>query len=148
MTQVDLPSPAVIWTIAEAAQKRVGTDEKVCLSFQEFGGKPLGLNKCNLKNVASLYGVEADAWIGKTIKLYRAMTQFSGKSMLCIRCCGADQQPPEQVYDAAGNPVVPPAPAQVAAAPVQPVAAAVQAAPVAASANPQPWEGAKNNAQA
>lgn len=141
LTQVDLPQPSQVWTIAEANQQLVGNDQKVCISFVEFPAKPLGLNKTNLRRIADLYGLDASSWSGKQLQVYRSQTTYSGKLMLCVRVCGPQEPPPESVCDDQGNPVPPapvasmPARQQVNASP-QPSAAAQ---PVAAP-KPTPWE--------
>jgi len=121
LTHVDLPQPLQVWTITKADQQLVGTDHKICISFAEFPAKALGLNKTNLQRIADLFGLDAAAWAGKQLQVYRSTTAYSGKSMQCVRVCGTSQLPLESVCDAQGT-AVPAAPQQ------QPVAAP-QAAP-------------------
>lgn len=47
--------------------------------------KKLVLNKTNGSAIAYLYGEDADAWIGETIFIKRATTDFAGKIVDCVR---------------------------------------------------------------
>lgn len=155
LTQVDLPQPCQMWTIAKADQQLVGqgqsAEQKICIRFREFPSKPLALNKTNLTRVADLYSTDAGAWIGKPLLVYRSSTSYQGQPKLCVRVCGPQQAPPDPLCDPQGNAVLyqPPAPpvqqqpvpapanqpAQPQPAPAQPQPAASQ--PVQA---PAPWE--------
>jgi|GEM_PF-4055970 len=137
LTHLDLPLPIQVWTISEADQQLVGTDKKICLTFAEFPDKPFGCNKTNLRRLADLYGLDAGAWPGKQLQVYRSTTTYGGKVMQCIRVCGPGQVTPEAVCDTQGAVVHPNAIARTApaqqpvAAPVQQQAAPVQQQPVA-----------------
>ena len=52
-----------------------------------FAGKDKGLvlNKTNAMNVATIYGPETDAWIGKNIQLFTTFVDFQGRSVEAIR---------------------------------------------------------------
>lgn len=52
-----------------------------------FAGKkkPLALNATNCKTIAAMYGNNTDDWIGKRITIYPTTTEFSGKTVDCIR---------------------------------------------------------------
>lgn len=52
-----------------------------------FRGTPKGfaLNKTNAKAIASMYGNDTAAWIGKRITIYPTQTQFGGDTVECIR---------------------------------------------------------------
>ena len=114
LTQLDLPQQPVVWQITGAQQQQVGTDTKICISFAEHQ-KLLGLNKTNLRTVASAYGTDASAWPGKALELYRDTTQFQGKTVPCIRVRIPQQQQ-------AAAPVAAPQQSQPVAAPQQPAA--------------------------
>lgn len=47
--------------------------------------KKLALNKTNGKAIAAMYGTAVEAWVGKQITLYPAVTDFGGETMPCIR---------------------------------------------------------------
>jgi hypothetical protein len=154
LTHLDLPQPSQTWTISKAEQKLVGSDTKICLTFAEFPSKPLGCNKTNLKRIATMYGLDAAAWTGQQLLVYRSMTAYGGKSMYCVRLVGPQQQAiddndmPTQAVDLQSAPAAPvqqqPVPAAVqqtpvaVPAPAAPVAP-VQQAPVAAPAQ-TPWK--------
>jgi hypothetical protein len=136
LSNLDLPAPSQVWTINKAEQKLVGSDTKVCVTFSEFPSKPMVFNKTNLVRTAELYGLEASAWPGKQLQVYRSTTSYSGKVVQCMRVCGPGQATPEPVCDAQGNliPPVTPAPAVPMAVQQQPVATPQQQ-PAA-----KPWE--------
>ncbi len=152
LSHLDLPLPLQTWTISKADQQLVGTDQKICISFAEFPAKALGLNKTNLRRVADSFGLEATAWPGKQLQVYRSQTTYSGQPKLCVRVCGLQQAPPDAICDAQGNLIPPTVPAIASLAAVQqPVAAPQQQAatvqqPVAAPQHPvaapqaTPWE--------
>lgn len=56
--------------------------------------KSLVMNKTNAMAIASLYGMETDAWVGKTIVLRPAQDRFQGKLVPCIRI-KTDREPGE-----------------------------------------------------
>jgi len=93
LTHLDLPLPSQVWTISQADQQLVGTDTKVCLKFAEFAAKPLGCNKTNLKRIVSLYGLDASAWLGQQLLVYRTTTSYGGKLMQCVRVADPQQGP-------------------------------------------------------
>lgn len=47
--------------------------------------KPLAINKTNGKTIATLYGKDVRAWIGKQITLYPTTTKFGSETHDCIR---------------------------------------------------------------
>jgi hypothetical protein len=110
LTHLDLPQPIQTWTISHADQRLVGTDQKICIAFAEYPAKALSLNKTNLRRIAELYGLDASAWAGQQLQVYRSTTTYSGKVMQCVRVCGPQQVPPEGVCDAQGNVIAPTAP--------------------------------------
>jgi hypothetical protein len=52
-----------------------------------FVGKTKGvvLNKTNSETLSAAFGDETDGWVGRSIVLFGAMTQFGGKMTPCIR---------------------------------------------------------------
>ena len=54
LTQADLPQQTQTWTIRQVTQQQVGTDQKVCLQFDQHS-KPLGCNKTNLRSIANCF---------------------------------------------------------------------------------------------
>ena len=114
LTHQDLRLNVQVWTMSKVDQQLIGDKTKICVTFADFPAKPLALNKTNLRRIVGLYGVEAELWIGKQLRIYRSQTTFAGKGELCVRVCGPDQDPPDPIYDLQGNPV-PPAPAVASA---------------------------------
>src|SRR5690348_15471480 len=47
--------------------------------------KPFAVNKTNGKIIATLYGADASAWVGKRITIYPTMTEMNGDQIECIR---------------------------------------------------------------
>jgi hypothetical protein len=161
LTHLDLPRPVQQWTIGKVDQQMVGqgpnADRKICVLFGEFPGKALALNKTNLKRIAGLYGMNASAWIGQQLVVFRSTTNFQGVSKLCIRVCGPGQAPLDPICDAQGGPVPyqpptaptleqpaqqPPTSAAQLDAPVQPPqqGAATPQPPVQPQPDQAPWE--------
>lgn len=64
--------------------ERSGRSQKPVLYFQDMV-KGLVLNKTNASRIAAMYGPETDHWIGRTITLYTAETEFGGKPVKCVR---------------------------------------------------------------
>jgi hypothetical protein len=120
-----------VWTVRTVSQQLVGTDQKVCVQFDQHT-KPLGLNKTNLKLIAANYGLEAQHWIGRPLELYRDQTQFQGRSVPCIRVRIPTHQPPAQATQHAFVPTQQQVPAQ-------PAAVGPQQMPVQASPGAPPW---------
>jgi len=150
LTHGDLDHSWHDWTIDKVDQRLAGTDQKICITFREFPGKPLGLNETNGRRVIALYGRDANRWIGQPLLVYRSKTTFAGDIVLCVRVCGRSQVPPDPIFDLQGNPVpfqpiapaVPPQPV----APAAPAPAPAPVAPVApAPAAATPWDAATQN---
>ncbi len=147
LTHLDLPQPQQVWTIQQANQQLVGSDQKICVNFSEYPAKPLGCNKTNLKRIVSLYGLDASAWIGQQLLVYRSTTAYGGKSMQCVRVVGPQQQPlddndmPTQaVALQSAAPAAQPAVQQPVVAPVQQQAVAAPAQQPVAAPQANPWE--------
>ena len=59
-------------------------EDKLIIHF-EGKEKGLMLNKTNFKKIAASYGTDDAAWPGKSILLYRDITDFGGKDVPCLR---------------------------------------------------------------
>ena len=105
MTHKNLILPCQVLTIGAATEELVGAekDRKICIGFSEYPTKKLALNKTNLERIATLYGMNAEAWQGKPLQVYRSRTEYARKPMLCIRVCGLRETPQEPVLDLEGN---------------------------------------------
>jgi replicative superfamily II helicase len=80
----DLEGKTVMAEIVEITLEKVGTDEKL-VAFFKNQDKGLVLNKTNSNNIALVYGMDTDGWIGGTIQMYPTMVDFQGRSMEAIR---------------------------------------------------------------
>lgn len=84
----DLEDRPHVVTIAKVEQGELRNGKtktrKPVVHFREFQ-KPLGLNKCNGKAIATLYTVETERWVGKQVELYPARTTFGSEEVDCIR---------------------------------------------------------------
>lgn len=131
LTHMDLPQPNQVWHIRGVSQQMVGTDQKICVAFNEHQ-KQLGLNKTNLRAIASAYGTDSNAWIGKSLEVFRDRTLFQGQQRDCVRVRPVMQQQPAPV------PYAPQQPALVAyqPAPQQPV----QPQPQPPAVGPATWD--------
>lgn len=82
----DLKGQVLTVTIARFAVEEVGEtkDEKYIFYFE---GMPKGLvlNKTNGRRIAAIYGNELEGWIGKSIMLHPALTEYQGNEIECIR---------------------------------------------------------------
>ena len=163
LTHLDLPAQTQIWHIKDVKQGLVGTDQKVCVWFHQHA-KPLGLNKVNLKVIAEAFGVQAAAWVGRSIEVFKTQCDYQGRLVDCIRLRVPPQAPPPsqvpavvtpapepqmtaatgQTSQPVASPSTPPVAQQPVAAPQQaaPDPAVVEQQPVAAPQPEQhaPWE--------
>lgn len=48
-------------------------------------GKSVVINKTNSTRIAEMFGTETDNWVGKTFKIMKSWTTFSGQEVPCIR---------------------------------------------------------------
>ena len=63
-----------------------GSDkQKRPIMYFEGAKKGMVCNKTNAKSIASLYGNDTDAWIGKKITLYVGECEAFGEVMSCLR---------------------------------------------------------------
>ncbi len=62
-----------------------GKKSKKPVLYFKGKNKPLAANATNCKTIARMYGNDTNAWLGKAITLYTAMTQKDGEEMPCIR---------------------------------------------------------------
>lgn len=82
----DLNNRPFTLTIERFAVEEMGQppEEKPVVYF-EHADKGLVLNKTNAMAIASLYGPETDAWVGKRITIYPTQVQAFGKMQDAIR---------------------------------------------------------------
>lgn len=72
-------------TIRDVQMEDIGdNDNKPVVYFQEMQ-KGMVMNKTNAEMIIHLYGDETNAWIGRQVELFTAMTSFQGRSMLGLR---------------------------------------------------------------
>jgi hypothetical protein len=57
----------------------------LCYFKESRDQRPLGLNSTNCKAIASMYGNDTAAWIGKRITIYPTTTSFGSETVDCIR---------------------------------------------------------------
>lgn len=139
LRHTDLPAPTQVWTIRTVGQQMLGNDSKIVVNFNEHA-KGLGLNKTNLRAIADAFGVNSDVWVGKSLEVYKDVTQFQGQTTPCIRVRVPAQQPgaparaPQQQ-----SPVAAPVQQQSVAAPQQPVSQPPSTP--ATELAPAPWAG-------
>lgn len=84
----DLQDKPRLVTIAKVAGGEIRNaqkkSKKPIVHFKEYA-KPLALNKCNGKAIATLYTNETNNWVGKQVVLYPSQTQFGLETVDCIR---------------------------------------------------------------
>ena len=80
----DLEGQTVAAEISDIKKERIGDDDKLVVYFK---GKHKGLvlNKTNANNIALVYGMDTDGWIGGAIQIYPTMVDFQGRSMEALR---------------------------------------------------------------
>lgn len=88
--------PVVIESVILESLEDGEPDKPVCA----FKGrdKSLVLNKTNCNTISAVLGSETDAWVGKGLTLYPAMTDFQGRQVACIRV-KVDAPPPATTMD-------------------------------------------------
>lgn len=68
----------------DIAEFKEGAERKPAIYF--VGRKKgMALNKTNAKKLASQWGNEMNAWIGKEVIVYPDTTEFNGNTVECIR---------------------------------------------------------------
>jgi hypothetical protein len=84
----DLAGSPVVVTIQDVVEETVGqgrdTEQKPVLSFTGME-KTLVLNTTNGNTIADALGWETQGWPGRQIELYPTTTDYSGKTVDCIR---------------------------------------------------------------
>ena len=80
----DLAGMKVTVEIGECNMEDIGDGDKPVLYFAGKG-KGLVMNKTNASTISAQFGDDTGDWMGKTIKLYPAKTQFQGQTVDCIR---------------------------------------------------------------
>jgi hypothetical protein len=104
----DLDGRTIRATIEDIRLEKVGTDEKLIAYFRG-GKKGLVLNKTNSNNIALVYGLDTDGWIGGEIEMFTAMVDFQGRSTEAIRVkarprpAGKRQGPSPQAFPDQGS---------------------------------------------
>lgn len=78
----DLDEGDVVTTITGTGSKEFDDGARILLET-EFG--TVVLNKTNLKEIAGAFGSDTDRWTGRSVKLCKEKTNFSGKKVDCIR---------------------------------------------------------------
>ena len=80
----DLQGRPVKAVIQETLMEDIGDDHKPVIYFR---GKEKGLvcNKTNFESIAMDLGDDTDLWVGQTIELYPARTNYAGKTVPCVR---------------------------------------------------------------
>lgn len=77
-----------MWTLtiksADVKEFDNGKERKIVLTFVEWD-KNLPLNITNARSIASLYGHNSNAWIGRQIMLFTMMVDYQGKQTPGIR---------------------------------------------------------------
>lgn len=89
LKEADLQGRKVRVTIAKVQidelQMTGGHKEKKPVVYLKGKEKMLVLNKTNALAIASMYGMDTDAWVDKAIVLRPAQDRFQGKMVACIR---------------------------------------------------------------
>lgn len=105
LKEADLQGRKVKVTIAKVQidelQMTGGHKEKKPVVYLQGKEKMLVLNKTNALAIASLYGNDTDAWVGKQIVLRPAKDRFQGNMVACIRIDvdGAKAEPAREPGD-------------------------------------------------
>lgn len=85
----DLNGKDATVTIARVEGKELtgsgGRKAKKPVIWFEGKEKGMALNKTNGKTIASLYGNDTTAWIGKAITIYPTTTSMGGETVDCLR---------------------------------------------------------------
>lgn len=81
------PDTSTVLTIKDIASEPIGQDREMALVvyFKELPNKGLILNKTNAMTLASLYGRDPNAAIGKKIGLFVTEVTFSGRLVDAVR---------------------------------------------------------------
>ena len=84
MNATDVPGPFTAKIIAVDMETMRDDTEKLCCTL-EGTDKVLLLNKTNAEELAGMFGDDTDSWVGKSILVYTATTQFQGKRVKAVR---------------------------------------------------------------
>jgi len=104
----DLNGLPISKTISNVTLEDIGDNRKLVLHF-EGEEKGLVLNKTNSNNIALVYGMDTDGWIGGVVQLYPTMVDFQGRSTEAIRIkaaprpSGKRQGPPPSKFPDKGS---------------------------------------------
>jgi hypothetical protein len=72
-------------TISAFSIEDAGDGERKPVIHFQGAEKGLMLNKTNAFEIASAYGEETDAWMGRQIEVFPSTTQYQGRVTPCIR---------------------------------------------------------------
>jgi hypothetical protein len=81
----DLAGGSLTLKIREVRPEVMGDGTKKWVLDFVRGEKGLVMNKTNANVLVALYGEDVDEWVGKSIQLTAATTEFGGKTVECIR---------------------------------------------------------------
>ena len=120
LSAADLDGQSYTLVIAGVELQNVGTaekpDHKLVAHFHKTQ-KGLVLNKTNAYSIGAVYGLQTEAWAGKTLEVYPDQTMFGGKMVPCIRVRPMYQRaaglPGQNVNAPLNGPITPPAPPPV-----------------------------------
>jgi hypothetical protein len=86
MAAKDVPEGKTMDVIATSITVRTAKEgEKPKLVATLNIGKDLAINKTNAKRLATKFGNDYTQWVGKSFKLVRSFTTYSGEEVACIR---------------------------------------------------------------
>lgn len=84
LAAADLKGKVVAVTMMQVVMEKIGKDERPVLYFVG-ANKGLVLNKTNGTTISQAFGDDTDAWTGKNIEIFPAMTEYQGKPTPCLR---------------------------------------------------------------
>ena len=98
VSSVDLGGKDVTVTIASVTRAELrlqggAVNKKVVVTFMPPATKKLVLCKTNARSIATMYGGEAEKWIGKRVTLYATTCKFGGATVPCIRIRETEGEP-------------------------------------------------------
>lgn len=99
--KADLLKPSQELTLLVSEVKLEEVDDGVSKPVMYFEGKRAGLvlNRINSNTIADVWGAETEDWAGKTVILFRTMTEFQGRRVPCLRLRLPEPPQPEPVND-------------------------------------------------
>jgi hypothetical protein len=94
----DLQGNEPVVKIATVEQKKFDDGNKLVITF-EGKKKALVCNKTNANRIASAYGTDTDAWIGKEVTLFVDQVDFKGDIVDAIRVRVKKPAPGKDAFD-------------------------------------------------